>query len=98
MQKKQHAFTKNLKKPAVANGDLGANFSEDVIIVDPGATQNSTANKGSKVDLAIENLGFVSRDSPLHCKLHLLRSWMLPGSSVLLLMEEVIAPIDLDDI
>ena len=27
MAKKQHAFTKNLKKPAVANGDLGANFS-----------------------------------------------------------------------
>ena len=27
MQKKQHAFTKNLKKPAVANGDLGAIFS-----------------------------------------------------------------------
>lgn len=70
MQKKQHAFTKNLKKPAVANGDLGAFFSAskvcpDVIIVDPGAAQNSTASKGSKVDLAIENLGFVSRDSPL---------------------------------
>ena len=78
MAKKQHAFTKNLKKPAVANGDLGAKNqhqkSEDVIIVDPGATQNSTASKGSKVDLAMENLGFVSRHSPLHCKLHLLRS------------------------